>query len=68
MPSGHSQGGVDVQLYFAIEFADAAVRFKQILTLHPEEKTAQLCLERSAQRLGQGVPETWQGVETMESK
>lgn len=54
--------------YFAREFAEAAVLFKNVLKEHPTDKAARLYLERSAQYLVQSVPETWQGVETMEYK
>ena len=54
--------------YFAREFIQAAACFKKVLTLNPDDKTAKLYLERSAQFMVQGVPDDWQGVETMESK
>ncbi len=57
-----------VQHYFAKEFIEAAACFKQVLTLNTDDKTVQLYLERSAQFMVQGVPDDWQGVETMESK
>lgn len=54
--------------YFAKEFAEAAVVFKNVLKAHPSDKPARLYLERSAQYLVQGVPDSWQGVEAMEFK
>ncbi len=63
--SGFEEG---VQHYFAREFIEAAACFKKVLTLNADDKTAQLYLERSAQFMVQGVPDDWQGVETMESK
>jgi hypothetical protein len=57
-----------LHLYFEKEFAEAAVFFKKVLKINPQDKTAKLYLERSAQFMVQGVPEDWQGVEAMESK
>ena len=54
--------------YFAKEFADAVGLFKKIINVNPSDKTAQLYLERSAQFVVQGVPQDWQGIETMEIK
>ncbi len=54
--------------YFAKEFAEAAICFKQVLKANPDDKTAQLYLQRSGQFMVQGVPDGWQGVETMKSK
>jgi adenylate cyclase len=54
--------------YFAREFIEAAACFKKVLTVNPDDKTAKLYLERSAQFMVQGVPDDWQGVETMGSK
>jgi len=54
--------------YFVREFIKAAACFKKVLTVNPDDKTAKLYLERSAQFMVQGVPGDWQGVETMESK
>lgn len=54
--------------YFEKEFAEAAVFFKNVLKVNPNDKTAKLYLERSAQFMVQGVPEDWEGVEAVESK
>lgn len=54
--------------YFAKEFTEAAVCFKKVLKIHPEDKTAQLYLERSARYMVQGVPDDWEGVEEMAAK
>ena len=54
--------------YFAGEFAEAAVMFKNVLKENPTDKTAKLYLERAAQFMVHGVPEGWQGIEAMESK
>jgi len=54
--------------YFAKDFAEASVCFKNVLKANAEDKTARLYLERSAQFMVRGVPEDWQGVEAMESK
>jgi len=57
-----------LHLYFEKEFADAAPFFKKVLKINPEDKTAKLYLERSAQFMVRGVAEDWEGVEAMESK
>jgi len=57
-----------LQRYFAKDFAEATVCFKNVLKANPADKTANLYLARSAQFVVQGVPEDWQGVEAMESK
>lgn len=57
-----------LNLYYAKEFAEAAVCFKQVLKTNPDDKTANLYLKRSAQFMVQGVPEEWDGVETLEHK
>lgn len=54
--------------YFAKEFTEAAVCFKKVLKIHPEDKTAQLYLERSARFMVQGVPDGWEGIEEMAAK
>ena len=57
-----------LELYYKKEFAEAAVCFKQVLKTNPDDKTAKLYLERSAQFMVQGVPDDWDGVETLEHK
>jgi len=57
-----------LQHYFAREFAEAVVCFKNVLKANAGDKTASLYLERSAQYVVRGVPEEWEGVEAMESK
>jgi two-component system sensor histidine kinase ChiS len=54
--------------YFAKDFAEASVCFKNVLKANVEDKTARLYLERSAQFMVRGVAEGWEGVETMENK
>ncbi len=57
-----------LQHYFAREFVEAAGCFKHVLTRHPDDRAAQLYLERAAHFMVQGAPDDWQGVEAMESK
>jgi hypothetical protein len=54
--------------YFAKEFAQAVVCFKNVLNVHSADKTAEIYLRRSARFVVEGVPEDWEGVEAMESK
>ena len=55
-----------LQDYFAKDFAEAAVQFKNVLKEHPTDISARLYLERSARLMVQGVPSEWQGIETIE--
>ena len=55
-----------LQDYFAKDFAEAAVQFKNVLKEHPTDLSARLYLERSARLMVQGVPAEWQGIETIE--
>jgi two-component system sensor histidine kinase ChiS len=57
-----------LELYYKKEFAEAAVCFKQVRKTNPDDKTATLYLERAAQFMVRGVPEEWDGVETLEHK
>jgi two-component system sensor histidine kinase ChiS len=57
-----------LKYYFSREFDQAVVCFKSVLKIHPNDKTAELYLRRSARFVVEGVPEAWEGVETMESK
>ena len=52
-------------LYFKKEFAEASVCFNKVHKMNPSDKTAKLYLERSAQFMVQGVPDYWEGVETL---
>jgi adenylate cyclase len=47
---------------------EAAGCFKQVLGVNPDDKSARLYLERSAQFMVHGVPKGWQGVEVIENK
>jgi adenylate cyclase len=55
-------------LYFNKEFAMAAVSFQQIFKMNPDDHTAKLFLNRSAQLITQELGENWKGVETMTTK
>ena len=57
-----------LHLYFDRKFAEAAVLFKNVLDTNPSDKTAHLYLKQAAQFMVYGVPEGWQGVQTMTSK
>jgi class 3 adenylate cyclase len=57
-----------LHLYFAKDFAEASVCFKNVLKVNAEDRTARLYLQRSAQFMVQGVPEDWEGVEALDSK
>lgn len=57
-----------LDFYFKRDFADSVGLFKKVLDVNPEDKTARLYLERSAQFVVQGVPDDWQGIEAMDAK
>lgn len=57
-----------LQHYLAKEFIKAMGCLTQVLTVHPDDKTAHFYVERCAKFITQGVPDDWQGVEVMESK
>jgi two-component system sensor histidine kinase ChiS len=52
-----------LQHYFAREFADAVVSFKNVLKVNPDDKAAKLYIERAAKFVIENVPEDWEGVE-----
>jgi adenylate cyclase len=54
--------------YFSREFIKAMGDFTQVLAVNPDDKAAQLYVERCAGFISQGVPECWQGVEVVDSK
>ena len=54
--------------YFAREFRAATECFQHVLASNPEDKAAQVYLERAMQLAAHGVPDYWQGIEVMESK
>jgi two-component system sensor histidine kinase ChiS len=57
-----------LRYYFAREFIKAMGCLTQVLAVHPDDKTAQLYVERCARFISQGVPEDWQGVEIIDNK
>jgi two-component system sensor histidine kinase ChiS len=57
-----------LQNYFAKEFITAMGFFTQVLACNPNDKTAQLYVERCARFISQGVPDDWEGVEIMDTK
>jgi len=54
--------------YFHRDFAESVGLFKKVLDQNPQDKTARIYLERSAQYVVHGVPSDWQGIEVMEGK
>jgi len=57
-----------LQNYFAKEFITAMGFFTQVLACNPNDKTAQLYVERCARFISQGVPDDWEGIEIMDTK
>ena len=56
-----------LRLYYERKFAEASVRFNQVLAKNPEDKAALIYLKRCASYMVQGVPEDWTGVEDLVS-
>ena len=57
-----------LQAYYDRQFEMAALHFKQILTLNPEDTTARNYLTDAAHFMVHGAPEDWSGVVEMKSK
>ncbi len=52
-------------LYYDRKFAEASVKFNQVLEKNPEDKAARIYLKRAATYMVQGVPPDWTGVENL---
>jgi class 3 adenylate cyclase len=57
-----------LELYYDRKFAEASVRFNQVLEKNPEDKAALIYLKRCASYMVQGVPADWTGVEDLVSE
>ena len=57
----HFEKGID--LYQNKTFAEASVEFSKVLESHPEDKAAQIYLERCAHLIMDGVSAGWTAVE-----
>ncbi len=57
-----------LSLYYERKFAEASVRFNQVLEKNPEDKAALIYLKRCASYMVQGVPADWTGVEDLVSE
>lgn len=57
-----------LSLYHAKVFAEAAVEFKKILQLNPEDRVVDFFFKKASQYAFEGVADDWTGVEMMESK
>ena len=63
-----SDFGHALQLYKNKEFDDADIIFKMILQKNPHDRGAELYIARCKNILEFGVPEDWDGVETIKDK
>ena len=54
--------------YFKRDFATAVECFTNVLAIYPDDRPAQLYAQRVRECLAHGVPDDWQGIDTMESK
>jgi adenylate cyclase len=57
-----------IQHYHDRAFTEAKACFDQVLTVHPQDKTAALYLDRVATLLERGVPEDWDKAWTFDEK
>lgn len=55
-----------IKEYYNQKFTRASVKFQDVIDSYPEDHTARLFLEKSAQYMVQGVPEHWDGVDIVE--
>jgi len=55
-------------LFYDRKFAEASVKFNQVLGKHPEDRAARIYLKRSANYMVNGVSEDWTGVEILTQK
>ena len=55
-------------LFYDRRFSEASVSFSRVLQSNPDDRAARIYLERSAQYMVKGVPDTWTGVETLNQK
>ncbi|MBU0491536.1 MAG: response regulator [Chloroflexi bacterium] len=54
-----------LHLYYERKFAEASVRFNQVLEQNTDDKAARLYLQRAARFMVQGVPPDWDGAGTL---
>jgi len=59
---------VGLELYKNKQFAEASVKFNQVLQENPQDKVAKLNLKRSARYMVDGVPDDWSAIETLTEK
>ena len=52
--------------YYARNFTKASVKFQAVIDQYPEDQTAKLFLEKSAQNMLNGVTEDWDGVDVLD--
>jgi adenylate cyclase len=53
--------------YLNKSFAEAAIKFQQVLEMHPGDTTTKLFLGNAHNYISNGVPENWFGVEEMKT-
>ncbi len=60
--------GKGLQLYKNKEFDEALALFRNILTINPKDHAAELYIARCRNIINFGIPEDWDGVETIRDK
>ncbi len=57
-----------INLYHRREFSEASVAFNRVLRANSEDRAARIYLERCARFMVDGVPDDWDGVESIDHK
>ena len=57
-----------LEYYFDKNFSKAVGKFGEVIAQNPTDKTAQIYLENSASYNRSGVPDDWEGIETLINK
>ncbi|HLF91306.1 MAG TPA: adenylate/guanylate cyclase domain-containing protein [Anaerolineales bacterium] len=57
-----------IELYLERKFAKAILAFAVVVRKNPQDKAAELYLERCGLRLENGVSDSWSGIENLDSK
>ncbi len=59
---------VGLKKYYKRQFEEATASFAQVLSIHPEDKAAQLYLSNAVRYHTSGVRSDWEGIEVMDVK
>jgi TolA-binding protein len=57
-----------LDIYYKKQFKQALIKFKHILNQVPQDQTASFYSERCQYYLERGIPDDWDGIETLDKK